>query len=266
MHLLEGGNLVKTFASTSGTFRRTQHVVTALDHVSIYVDKGEIVGLAGGSGHGKTTLARVLMLIYKPDMGSISLHGKEYGKKSSGRDVKAYRRHVQYILQDPYSSLDPTHSVEWHVRRPLEIIKYKGDMDFRVREILNEVSLSPPADFLNKLPHQLSGGQRQRVYIARVLSLEPEVILADEPVSNLDASVRSGILDLFKSLVKQYNTAVLYISHDLSTIYYLTGRIYVMYQGKIVESGSTDEVLTNPQAEYTRLLIAAAPDPFNRIS
>jgi peptide/nickel transport system ATP-binding protein len=266
MHLLEGNDLVKTFSSTSGTFRRTQRVVTALDHVSIYLDKGEIIGLAGGSGHGKTTLAKVLMLVYKPDAGSIRLHGEKYGANSSGKDVKAYRRHVQYILQDPYSSLDPTHTVEWHIRRPLEIIKYKGDIDFRIREILNEVACCPPADFLNKLPHQLSGGQRQRVYIARVLSLEPEVILADEPVSNLDASVRSGVLDLFRNLVKQYNTAVLYISHDLSTIYYLTNRVYVMYQGKIVESGSTDEVLTNPQHEYTKLLIAAAPDPFNRIS
>jgi peptide/nickel transport system ATP-binding protein len=169
------------------------------------------------------------------------------------------------VFQDPYASLDPFHSVEWHIKRPLIISKYRGNIEDRVDELLEMVKLNPPAYFKNKYPNQISGGQRQRVYIARVLALNPKIIIADEPVSMLDVSLRIEILDLFSRIRDNFGISIVYITHDLNTVSMITDRIYVLKDGVVVEKGDTEEILKNPREDYTRKLIEAAPDPYKRL-
>ena len=261
MTLLEMSNVSKTFHVTRGF--KSIRTVNALEDVSLDLERGEIVGLAGASGSGKSTIARILTLLYSPDRGALKYDGKD-STNLPPRSMRKYRMKVQMIFQDPYSSLDPVHDVEWHIARPLKIVGANGDISDRISTILTEVGLTPD-EFRKKLPFQLSGGQRQRVYMARVLALNPEVIIADEPVSNLDASIRAGILDLLLQLRKERNISFLYISHDLSTISYLTDRVYIINNGRMVESGKTSSVLDSPKDEYTKQLIEAAPDPYKRI-
>ena len=238
--------------------------LNVLDGINLKIHNGEILGLVGASGSGKTTIARLLTMIYLPTAGKIFFDGKDV-TKISGKALREYRQKVQMIFQDPYSSLDPTHSVYWHIERPLKLKSYQGNIDDRIRQLLMAVELNPPDSFFDRLPFQLSGGQRQRVYIARALAVEPSLLIADEPVSNLDASVKASILDLLKNLREKLNLSILYISHDIATIWYISDRISVINKGKIVEEGFSRDIVENPKEDYTKLLIDAAPDPYKRL-
>lgn len=234
--------------------------------VNMEIRKSEIVGMVGGSGGGKTVIAWMIVGLLKPTKGSIMYYpmGLDVTRMNK-KEMKKYRADVQLVFQDPYSSLDPTHTVKWHIERPLKIYEYKGDMEERIKELLQEVSLTPPSEFLNKYPFQLSGGQRQRVYLARVLALNPKILIADEPVSNVDASIRASLLELFKQLRDEKGISIMYITHDIATIGYVADRVYVVKQGKIVEEGDVESVISKPKDEYTKLLIESVPDPYIRI-
>lgn len=234
--------------------------------VNMEIRDNEIVGMVGGSGGGKTVIAWMIVGLLKPTKGSIMYYpmGLDVTKMNKAQ-LRKYREDVQLVFQDPYSSLDPTHTVKWHIERPLKLHNYKGDIEERIKELLYEVALTPPSDFLDKYPFQLSGGQRQRVYLARVLALNPKVLIADEPVSNVDASIRASLLELFKQLRDERKISIMYITHDIATIGYVADRVYVVKMGRIVEEGDVVSVLTNPKDEYTKLLIESVPDPYVRI-
>ena len=255
-------NISKEFFVRKGLYDGTK--ITALSNVSIEVKEREILGIVGASGSGKSTFAKILVLLYRPTSGKIIYNGDDVSNLN-GRKLKKYRRDVQMVFQDPYASLDPFHSVEWHIKRPLIISKYRGNIEDRVDELLEMVKLNPPAYFKNKYPNQISGGQRQRVYIARVLALNPKIIIADEPVSMLDVSLRIEILDLFSRIRDNFGISIVYITHDLNTVSMITDRIYVLKDGVVVEKGDTEEILKNPREDYTRKLIEAAPDPYKRL-
>jgi peptide/nickel transport system ATP-binding protein len=237
--------------------------VKAIDGVTISIRKGETVAVVGESGCGKTTLGKTLLKLYKPTSGQIIYDGRRIDTLEE-KDLKWYRREAQIIYQDPYSSLNPFFTVERILMEPL-IINDIGNSIQERREIvyraLQDVKLEPPELFANKYPHMLSGGQRQRVAIARSLITNPRFIVADEPVSMLDASVRVEIMYLLKSIQEKYGTSFLYITHDVSTVKYFSDTINIMYAGKIVESGPVREVLSDPLHPYTQALIAAIPDP-----
>lgn len=262
--LIELIHVYKDFVVRKSVFRK-EHRPGIWD-VNMEIRSNEIVGMVGGSGGGKTVIAWMIVGLLKPTKGSIMYYpmGLDVTKMNK-KELKRYRADVQLVFQDPYSSLDPAHTVKWHIERPLKLYKYKGDIEERVKELLKEVALTPPSDFLDKYPFQLSGGQRQRVYLARVLALNPKVLIADEPVSNVDASIRASLLDLFKRLRDEKGISILYITHDIATIGYVADRVYVVKQGRIVEEGDVETVITNPKDEYTKLLIESVPDPFKRI-
>ena len=239
-------------------------VINALDDVNIYLNEGEILALVGASGSGKSTLARILVLLYRPNKGKIYFMDQDV-TNYKGRRLKKYRSDIQMVFQDPYASLDPYHTVDWHIRRPLILSHYKGNIDERIDELLEMVKLNPPSYFRGKFPHQISGGQRQRVYLARALAVNPKVLIADEPVSMLDVSLRIEVLDLLASIRDNLGIGVIYITHDLNTVSVISDRIYVLHDGKIVESGRTQDVIKNPADSYTRALIEAAPDPYKRL-
>jgi len=240
--------------------------INAVNDVSFELKKGTITALVGGSGHGKSTIAKILAGMIQQTSGKIILLGKdvsEYGVRNS----MWYKENVQMIFQDPYSSLDPRHTVRWHVERPLLIHKKVSNKDQllpKIIEVLKNVGLKPPEKYLYKYPHELSGGERQRVAIARATAVEPKVLVADEPVSMLDASLRAGILNLIKKF-KKNGISILYITHDIATVNYIADEIMVIYKGRIVEKGNTYEVISNPSHEYTKRLIEAVPDPYKTI-
>jgi peptide/nickel transport system ATP-binding protein len=237
--------------------------VKAIDGVTISIRKGETVAVVGESGCGKTTLGKTLLKLYKPTSGQIIYDGRRIDTLEE-KDLKWYRREAQIIYQDPYSSLNPFFTIERILMEPL-IINEIGNSIQERREIvyraLRDVKLEPPELFANKYPHMLSGGQRQRVAIARSLITNPRFIVADEPVSMLDASVRVEIMYLLRNIQEKYNTSFLYITHDVSTVKYFSDTINIMYAGKIVESGPVRDVLANPLHPYTQALIEAIPDP-----
>jgi peptide/nickel transport system ATP-binding protein len=237
--------------------------VKAIDGVTISIRKGETVAVVGESGCGKTTLGKTLLKLYKPTSGQIIFDGKRIDTLEE-KDLKWYRREAQIIYQDPYSSLNPFFTIERILMEPL-IINEIGNSIQERREIvyraLRDVKLEPPELFANKYPHMLSGGQRQRVAIARSLITNPRFIVADEPVSMIDASVRVEIMYLLRNIQEKYNTSFLYITHDVSTVKYFSDTINIMYAGKIVESGPVRDVLSNPLHPYTQALIEAIPDP-----
>ena len=249
--------------NVSKTFRRGGGTVHAARSISFALHPGRTVALVGESGSGKTTAARLIMREYKPDAGQVLFRGAPVENAGS---LRAYRSAVQMVFQDPFSSLNPVHTVRHHLERPLRLHQpnLKGtERQAAAAELLARVKLDP-ALILPKYPHELSGGQRQRISIARALAVNPEVIIADEPTSMLDVSVRLGILNLLNDMKRQLKLAVLYITHDIATARYVAEEIMVMYAGQIVEWGETESVLANPQHPYTRLLLSAVPDPDRR--
>jgi peptide/nickel transport system ATP-binding protein len=253
--------------NVSKVFRRGSETVHAARAVSLALHPGRTLALVGESGSGKTTAARLIMREYRPDEGRLLFRGAPIDE-SPLVSLKAYRRAVQMVFQDPFSSLNPVHTVRYHLERPLKLHQpelKRAERQAAMEEILARVKLEP-ALMLPKYPHELSGGQRQRVGIARALAVNPEVIIADEPTSMLDVSVRLGILNLLNDMKRQLKLAVLYITHDIATARYVAEDIMVMYAGQIVEWGETESVLGNPQHPYTRLLLSAVPDPERRFT
>jgi peptide/nickel transport system ATP-binding protein len=234
-----------------------------VDDVSFTLRPGTITALVGESGSGKSTVARVLVRLHEPTAGTVRFEGKDATKRSSRRDVRRYRSQVQMIFQDPFGSLNPVRTIRHHLERPLRVhgIVPRRESGERVCELLASVGLVPPEKYAAKYPHELSGGQRQRVAIARALAVEPAVILADEPISMLDVSIRIGILNLMLDLKERRGIAFLYITHDLASARYVADEVLVMYAGQIVEQGPTDAVLGEPLHAYTQLLLSAVPDP-----
>jgi peptide/nickel transport system ATP-binding protein len=241
---------------------RRRRVVHAVDDVSIHLWPGRVTAVVGESGSGKSTLARILARLITPSSGRLWLDNRAV-PLSAGRGARAYRNQVQLILQDPFSSLNPIHSVRYQLRRPFKIHKMvpEGGLDRALESLLERVNLTPPSEYLDKLPHELSGGQLQRVAIARCLAVEPRVLLADEPVSMLDVSIRLGVLNLLERLCHDESLAVLYVTHDLASARYLATDILVMYAGQVVESGPAAAVVDTPAHPYTQLLLSAAADP-----
>ena len=243
-------------------------VLRALSGVSIRLEAGRAVALVGESGSGKSTAARLLARVYTPARGSITHRGEEVGHLKGGA-LKRYRSEVQMIFQDPFGSLNPTRSIGYHLERPLRLHR-PGLSRKEVREaceaLLAQVGLVPAADYLSRKPHELSGGQRQRVAIARALSVEPSVLLADEPTSMLDVSVRLGILNLLGDLKRDRQLASLYITHDIATARYFAEDTAVMYAGHIVEQGPSEAVTATPRHPYTQLLLEAVPNPTKKIT
>src|SRR5579864_8644403 len=259
MPVLEGRELVKSFSVKQGRSplaRKTR--VHAVDNVTVRLDAGKVTALVGESGAGKTTVARMLAKIIKPDAGEVLLDGKP---APSGRP-RSYAAQVQMIFQDPFASLNPVHRIRHHLMRPLQIHHMtEGNVDKAIGELLDRVALKPAENFTNKFPYELSGGQRQRVAIARALAVRPRVLLADEPVSMLDVSIRLGVLNLLGTLRDRDGLSILYVTHDIASARYLADVIAVMYAGQIVESGPATQVTDAPAHPYTQLLLSAAPDP-----
>ncbi len=236
--------------------------VRAVDGVDFELPYGEALAFVGESGCGKSTLAKTILGLYRPTKGDVIFEGRKLNE-FQGREMQWYRSQVGYVQQDPYGALPPFMSVHRILEEPLIIngMKSKADREQRIVEVLEEVRMTPVEDFLSKFPHMLSGGQQQRVVVARSMILRPKLIVADEPVSMLDASVRVEILRLLRDLQDSHNLAVSYITHDLSTVRYFSKRIFVMYAAKIIEKAPVDELLGQPLHPYTQALLTAIPDP-----
>jgi peptide/nickel transport system ATP-binding protein len=259
MTTLEAIGMRKVY-NIRGGFRGTELV--AVDNVSIIVKPGQTVALVGESGSGKSTIAKMLIRLVEPTAGTVTLDGASLG--TGRRETKRYRSRVQMVFQDPFSSLNPALTIRHQLSRPLRIhgiVRTRAEEEAELLRLMDAVNLSPAATFLEKYPHELSGGQRQRIAIARALAPRPEVLLADEPVSMLDVSIRLEILQLLDDLKVQNNLAVLYITHDLATARHFSSQIVVLRHGRVVERGDSDEVILNPLHPYTQLLVRAAPDP-----
>ncbi|MGC5171576.1 ABC transporter ATP-binding protein [Microbacterium sp. DT81.1] len=237
--------------------------VHAVDDVDISLFSGRVVALVGESGSGKSTIARLLAQLMPVTSGRLLLHGEDATARR-GRAFRRYARRVQMIFQDPFGSLNPVHTVRYILTRSLRIHRGRlmGDeLEAALRELLGRVQLTPAERYIDKFPHELSGGQRQRVAIARALAANPEVLLADEPISMLDVSIRLGILNLLRDLRDRLGIAILYITHDIASARYFADRTMVMYAGRVVETGDSESLTQDPKHPYTQLLIASAPDP-----
>ena len=236
--------------------------VHAVDGVDFEIGYGEAIAFVGESGCGKSSLAKTMLGIHKPTKGEVIFDGKRLGDYKAA-DLKWYRSQIGYVQQDPYGATAPFMNVHRILEEPLIVngVKDENERNERIRAVMDEVRLIPVDDFLPKFPHQLSGGQQQRVVVARAMILRPKFIVADEPVSMLDASVRVEILMLMRALQKSHNLAISYITHDLSTVRYFSERIFVMYAGKIIEKAPVEDLLREPLLPYTQALIAAIPDP-----
>ncbi len=259
--ILETRNLSKSFY-VGNAISRVQ--IKAVQEANVQLYRGRVTALVGESGSGKSTIIRMLARLYDPTSGEIWFKGKDVAPVKSRQGLLKYRSEVQMIFQDPFSSLNPVHKVRHHLERPLQIHKKargKADLNAKVEELLQRVSLVPTEEFAPKYPHQLSGGQRQRVAVARALAVEPEVILADEPVSMLDVSIRMGILNLMAKLRDENNIAFLYVTHDLASARYFADDTLVMYAGYIVEKAESEDLVQDAKHPYTQLLLAAVPDP-----
>ena len=262
--LLEVSELKKYFPIVSGFFNKVVGQVRAVDGVSFSLFEGECLGLVGESGSGKTTVGRTLLRAYKPTDGEIRFHhdGEEVDIARASEDqLKTLRRHMQMIFQDPYASLNPRMTVFDIIGEPLIIhgVKNRTERETRVRELMQQVGLNP--QHLLRYPHAFSGGQRQRIGVARALSLNPRLIVADEPVSALDVSVQAQILNLLQKLRRDLGLTYLFIAHDLSVVRHIADRVAVMYVGKIVEMAPVDRLYAQPAHPYTEALLAAAPPP-----
>ncbi|KEQ55923.1 putative peptide ABC transporter ATP-binding protein y4tS [Marine Group I thaumarchaeote SCGC AAA799-N04] len=244
-----------------GMFGKQSDTVRATDDISFSVKKGEVFVLAGESGSGKSTIAKLILRSIQPDSGKIFFENQEID--NNPKNLQKIRMGCQMIHQDPYDSINPRMKIGDIVSEPLEVhnIGDKNERRKRVIEVLHEVKLEPAEEIMKKYPHMLSGGQRQRVVLARALSIKPKVILADEPVSMLDVSIRAEMLELMHELQRKYGISFIYITHDLATARYFGQRIGILYLGKIVEIGPIDQVLLNPKHPYTQALIDAISEP-----
>jgi oligopeptide/dipeptide ABC transporter ATP-binding protein len=279
--LLELRGIRKTFVSR-GFFTTASRVVAAED-VSFRIRRGEAVALVGESGSGKSTLARMVLRLEQPDAGAILLDGVDVLAREPRRASLAYRGRVQMVFQDPFSSLNPVHTIEHHLVRPLlrharvqdpahdvrhhparPLLRHRrataGEVRARAVELLRIVGLEPAEEFLHRHPYELSGGQRQRVAIARALAVEPDLLVADEPTSMLDVSIRTGVLNLLVQLKRERGLAILLITHDLASARYLADRILVLFRGRVVEEGPSADVVREPMHPYTRALLASIAD------
>jgi oligopeptide/dipeptide ABC transporter ATP-binding protein len=264
---------LKTYYSIRGSFGdrligREAGSVRAVDDVSFDLWKGEVLGLVGESGSGKTTTGRVIVKLTRQTAGTITFEGRDVSGLWSGRELRDYRRRVQVIFQDPYETLDPKQTIFDFVAEPLKVngIGSASERRATVLAALDAAGLRPAAEYASRFPHELSGGQRQRVVIAGALVMDPDVIVADEPVSMLDVSIRTELLRLMLDLRRERGLTYLFITHDLSLAWVIADRIAVMYLGRVVEEGRTEDVLSNPQHPYTRALLSVVPkrDPRDR--
>jgi len=259
--LLETKKLSRHFRVGRGLSRQMLH---AVDDVDLTIGRQEIVALAGESGSGKSTIARLLAGVYRPTSGEIYYQGRAMSSMGSRRDQLAYRGDVPMVFQDPFSSLNPAFRVSHGVLRSLKLHRRDLSRAQRLEEaerVIEAVGLSPAGDIMNRYPYELSGGQRQRVGFAQALAHKPKLILADEPVSMLDVSIRIGLLNLMAELRRSEGVSFLYITHDIASARYVADRLMIMYAGHIVESGPAESVLANPKHPYTDLLLGAVPDP-----
>ncbi|MDB5056557.1 MAG: oligopeptide/dipeptide transporter, ATPase subunit [Chloroflexi bacterium] len=241
-----------------------QKMIHAVDDVSFSLRRGHILALVGESGSGKSTIARVLAGLYPATAGQVLFHGEDVLKLHGQRALLRYRSRVQMVFQDPFGSLNPVKTVAHHIQRPLSIHhrqRGRNSTGNTVIELLKTVGLTPPEEVARKFPHQLSGGQRQRVSFARALAVNPEVILADEPISMLDVSIRMGILNLMAGLREERGLSYLYITHDIASARYLADDTLVLYAGQAVEKANSEELISEPLHPYTQLLLSAVPDP-----
>ena len=258
--LLEVDNLVKHFPIKGGILRRTVAVVKAVDGVSFTVKRGETLGLVGESGCGKTTTGRTILRLEKPTSGEAVFDGKDVFS-ASGSQMKALRRDMQIVFQDPYASLDPRITVGESIAEGLEIhgIGSRKDREDKVREVLAKVGMHP--SHTTRFPHEFSGGQRQRIGIARALVMNPKLIVCDEPVSALDVSIQSQVLNLLRNLQQEFGLTYLFIAHNLSVVEHISNRVGVMYLGKLVELADRVDLFRRPKHPYTKALLSAVPIP-----
>jgi peptide/nickel transport system ATP-binding protein len=259
--LIRAVGLTKHFRLGGFLSRRFLHGVDGID---LAIHEDEIVALVGESGSGKSTIARLMAMVYKPTSGDILHRGRSLTTLRSRREVLAYRGKVPMVFQDPYGSLSPVYRVSHGITRALKL--HRPDLSRRGRDeeaerLFEAVGLAPARTFLEKFPYELSGGQRQRIGFAQALASRPELILADEPVSMLDVSVRIGVLNLMASLRRRERVSFLYITHDIASARYVADRLVVMYAGQVAESGPVEDVLAHPKHPYTQLLLSAVPDP-----
>jgi peptide/nickel transport system ATP-binding protein len=259
--LLEARHLSKRFPLGGWLRPRVLH---ALEDASFVLERQRVLALVGESGSGKSTTARLIARLIAPSAGEIIFKGRDVLKAEPRGASLAYRGDVQMIFQDPFASLNPVHTVGYHLGRPLRIhhkAESAGTVRERIEALLAAVGLTPPAEFADKFPHELSGGQRQRVAFARALAVDPDVMLADEPISMLDVSIRMGILNLMERLKEERGIAYLYITHDIASARYIGDETIVMYAGHMVEGAGSDELIRHPAHPYTKLLLSAVPDP-----
>ncbi|QHY97938.1 Oligopeptide transport ATP-binding protein OppF [Streptomyces sp. S4.7] len=260
--ILRVRDLVKHFPLTRGIlFKRQIGAVKAVDGVSFDLAAGETLGVVGESGCGKSTVARMLVNLERPTAGEIRYRGEDI-TRLSGRALKAVRRNIQMVFQDPYTSLNPRMTVGDIIGEPFDIhpeVAPKGDRRRKVQDLLDVVGLNP--EYINRYPHQFSGGQRQRIGIARGLALNPEVIVADEPVSALDVSVQAQVINLMEKLQDEFNLSYIFIAHDLSIVRHISDRVGVMYLGRIIEIGTDTQIYDHPTHPYTQALLSAVPVP-----
>jgi oligopeptide/dipeptide ABC transporter ATP-binding protein len=262
--LLRLEDLVVHFPVRGGLMRRRIGTVRAVDGVDLAVARGEVLGIVGESGSGKTTIGRVVTKLVRQTAGRIVFDGSDVTSLWSQRELRGYRRRVQLIFQDPYETLNPKQTIHDFVAEPLAVIGRSlsnAEREGKVLAALEAAGLRPASNFAFRYPHELSGGQRQRVVIAGAMVLDPELVVADEPVSMLDVSIRTEILRLMLDLRRQRNLTYLFITHDLSLAWVIADRIAVLYLGRVMETGDADEVIRRPQHPYTAALVSVAPTP-----
>ncbi|MBR7827172.1 ABC transporter ATP-binding protein [Actinospica sp. MGRD01-02] len=260
--LLETKDLSRHFKVGGKLF--SHRLLHAVDDVNLTINEREIVALVGESGSGKSTMARLLAQVYKPTAGQITFQGKDLAQLRGRKQHLQYRSDVPMVFQDPFASLNPVYKVSHGIKRGLKLHRPELSAQERHQELLRVVAavgLNPPEEIIERYPYELSGGQRQRIGFAQALAYRPKLILADEPVSMLDVSIRIGLLNVMAKLRDEEGVSILYITHDIASARYVSDRVMVMYGGHVVESGPTESLLADPQHPYTQLLLSAVPDP-----